>query len=178
MQDWETDSWRAQTKPCVHQDPGKRSSGPTSDLSRLAHECPGVSSGGMGQWWPAAGLRCIESSSECMGLFEGGHHYLHYLHQSLASGQTTGREHSPAQQQKIGLQIYWEWPSPSEQDPVSLSISLTPQEASIGLLSFSIRGQREWKLQPQKTNQLITWTTVLFNSMKLWTMLCRATQNG
>ena len=25
----ETDSWRAQTKPCVHQDPGERSSDPT-----------------------------------------------------------------------------------------------------------------------------------------------------
>ena len=27
--------------------------------------------------------------------FEGGHHYLHYLHHTLVSGQTTGREHSP-----------------------------------------------------------------------------------
>ena len=33
---------------------------------------------------------------------------------SLASGQTTGREHSPAHQQKIGLKIYWAWPCPSE----------------------------------------------------------------
>ena len=30
-QDWETDSWRAQTEPCVHQDPGERSSDPTGD---------------------------------------------------------------------------------------------------------------------------------------------------
>ena len=30
-QDWEIDSWRAQTKPCVHQDPGERSSDPTRD---------------------------------------------------------------------------------------------------------------------------------------------------
>ena len=29
-------------------------------------------------------------SSACMGPFEGGHHYLHYLHHSLASGQITG----------------------------------------------------------------------------------------
>ena len=27
-----------------------------------------------------------------MGPFEGGSHYLHYLHHSLASGQTTGWE--------------------------------------------------------------------------------------
>ena len=47
-----------------------------------------------------------ECGSVCMGPLEGGCHYLHYLHQSLTSGQTTGREHSPAHQQKIGLQIY------------------------------------------------------------------------
>ena len=46
-----------------------------------------------------------ECSSVCMGLFEGGHHYLHYLHQGLFSDQTTGRGHSPAHQQKIGLKI-------------------------------------------------------------------------
>ena len=30
-QDWETDSWREQTKACVYQDPGERSSDPTRD---------------------------------------------------------------------------------------------------------------------------------------------------
>ena len=30
-QDWETDSWRAQTKPCVHQYPEEWSSDPTRD---------------------------------------------------------------------------------------------------------------------------------------------------
>ena len=34
-------------------------------------------------------------------------YYLHYLYHSLAPGQTTGRKHSPAHQQKIGLNIYW-----------------------------------------------------------------------
>ena len=46
-----------------------------------------------------------ECSSACMGHFEGDHHYLHYLHHSLAPGQTTGRKHSPVHQQKIGLKI-------------------------------------------------------------------------
>ena len=45
-------------------------------------------------------------SSACMGTFKGGHHYLHYLHHGLASGQITGREHSPAHQEKIGLKVY------------------------------------------------------------------------
>ena len=67
----------------------------------------------------AGGTEC---SSACTGPFEGGHHYLHYLHHSLASGQTTGRKHSPAHQQKIGLKIFWAWPCPSEQDPVSPSV--------------------------------------------------------
>ena len=49
-----TVSWRAQTKPCVHQDPGERSSDPTRDWPRLACECPEVSSGGVGRWWPIA----------------------------------------------------------------------------------------------------------------------------
>ena len=56
-------------------------------------------------------------------------------------------------QQKIGLKIYWTWPCPSEQDPVSPSVRLSHQEASFSLLSLSIRGQKEWKLQSQKTNR-------------------------
>ena len=35
--------------------------------------------------------------------------------------------------------------------PVSPTVSLSHQEASISLLSFSIRGQTDWKLQSQKT---------------------------
>ena len=41
--------------------------------------------------------RGTECSSVCTGPFEGGH-YLCYLHRSLASGQMTGREHSPTHQ--------------------------------------------------------------------------------
>ena len=45
---------------------------------------------------------------------------------------------------------YWVWPCTSEQDPVSPSVSLSHQEASVSPLSLSIR---EWKPQSQKTNQ-------------------------
>ena len=96
----ETDSWRAQTKPCVHQDPGERSGDPTRDWARLAWEC----------LWRRHGsaVACCrvgvtEYGTVCMRLFEVEHHYLHYLHHSLASVQTTEREHSPTHQQKIGL---------------------------------------------------------------------------
>ena len=72
------------------------------DLPRTVQESPAeawVGGGLLQSWGP-------ECSSPCMGPFEGGHHYLNYLHRSLASGQITGREHSPAHQQKIGLKIY------------------------------------------------------------------------
>ena len=53
----------------------------------------------------------------------------------------------------VGLNIYWAWLCPSEQDPVSPSISLSHQETSISLLSCSIRGHIDWKPQWQKTSQ-------------------------
>ena len=128
----ETDSWRTQTKPCVHQDPGERSVSPTRDWPRLACVCPGVSGRGVGRRRPCCRAGGTECSSACMGPLEGGLHYLHYLYHSLASSQTTG--------------------NPSEEDPVP-AVSLSHQETSISLLSFSIRGQAEWQPQSQKTNQ-------------------------
>ena len=58
-QDWETDSWQAKTEPCVHQHWGERSSDLTRDWLRLALKCPGISGGGLGQRWPAAGLGAL-----------------------------------------------------------------------------------------------------------------------
>ena len=140
----ETESWRAQTKPCAHQDPGEESSDPRTDWPRLACECPGS------LWqksWPAAGSEAVRAAVPSWDL------YLHYFHHSLASSQTTGREYSPKVNRKIGTKIYWAWPRPSEQDSVSPSVSLSHQEASICLLSLFVVGQTEWKLQSQKTNQ-------------------------
>ena len=96
-QGWETGSQRAQTEPCVHQDPGKRSSDPTRACSRLARECPGD--------WRRRELVVAycrvggtECGSTCMRPFEGGRHYLHYLHHSLASSQNNkeGTEPHPS----------------------------------------------------------------------------------
>ena len=95
-------------------------------------------------------VRGTECNTVCTNPFEGGLHYLHYPHHSLALGQTTEGEHSLTHQQKIVLKIYWVWPHPSEQDPVSLTVNLSHQEASISLLSLSIRGQTEGK--PQSEN--------------------------
>ena len=107
--------------------------------------------------------------------FEGGHHYCHYPYQSWASGQIIGREHSSTHQQKIGLKICQAWPCPAEQNPDSPTDGGSHQEAPTSLLSFSIRGQAEWK-QLQKTNQTDHRTTASSNSVKLRAMPCGATE--
>ena len=40
------------------------------------------------------------------------------------------------------------------------------------------REKTEWNHNHRKLTKVITWTTALSNSMKLWGMLCRATQDG
>ena len=161
-QDWGSrDSWRAQTKPCVYQDPGERINDLIRDWARLACVCLRVSVRGVGGQWPTGAGRCqgpwLQQSWEAqlarLSPFEWDCSYCHYSYHSLASGQTTGREHSPTHQQKIGLKIYWAWPCPLEQDPVFPTASPSHQEASSSLLSSSIRGQTEWKPQSQQTNQ-------------------------
>ena len=77
---------------------------------RLTQTCPWVSRSVQQRRGSAVAccrVRGTECSSACMGPFEGGRLYLNQLHHSLVSDQTTGREHSPAHQQKIGLKIYW-----------------------------------------------------------------------
>ena len=53
----------------------------------------------------------------------GSQNYCHYPYHSLASGQITGRKHSPIHQQKVGLKTYRAWPCPPEQEPVFLTAS-------------------------------------------------------
>ena len=92
--------------------------------------------------WAHTGLlqgRGTEYDSACTRPSEGGRHYLHQPHHNLVSGQITGRKHSPAHQQKIRDLL-------STAPPVSTvppTVSLSQQEASISLLSLSIRGQTE-----------------------------------
>ena len=62
----------------------------------------------MGQQWPASGSDTLtaavwDARHAGVSPVGGG---CHYPNHSLASGQTTGREHSPIHQYKIGLKIY------------------------------------------------------------------------
>ena len=43
----------------MHQDSGEKSSDPIGDCPGLACGCLGVSGGGVGQRWPAAGFRAL-----------------------------------------------------------------------------------------------------------------------
>ena len=86
----------------------------------------------------------------------------------------TRREHSPGHQQNIGLKIYWAWPIRTR---FSFPLSLSHQEAAISLLPYPSEGRQNENHNHRKLIKLITWTTALSNSMKLWTMTCRATQD-
>ena len=62
--------------------------------------------GGVGRRWPAAGLVPLRVVVGAWDLLkEVAIIFIISKHHSLVSGQTTGREHSPAHQQKIGLKI-------------------------------------------------------------------------
>ena len=53
------DSWRAQTKHCVQQNPGKGAVTSIRDWARPAFECLRFSCRGMYQQWPAGGIGAL-----------------------------------------------------------------------------------------------------------------------
>ena len=110
-----------------------------------------------------------------------------YPYHSLTSGQTTGIEHSPTWTENW-IKDLLSLARSSERERLRFSTaSPSHQEVSTSLLPLSIRGQTESKPQLQETNQnrnyrkltkLIIWITSLSDSMKLWAVPCRATQDG
>ena len=121
---------------------------------KLTQTCP-RGSWGLRQWCGSVVACCkvlgTQGSRACMGPFEGGHCYLHYLHHSLASGHIT-EGWSPTHQQKMGLKIYWIWPCPSEQDLVS-PYSVSPIR-KLPWASYPYPSEpTEWKPGSQKTDQ-------------------------
>ena len=74
------ETFGGQKENFIHRNPGERSNDPTRDWPRLACECPGDSSRGMGQQWPAAGQehwqqQSWEAQSASISPFGGGYHY-------------------------------------------------------------------------------------------------------
>ena len=77
-QDLETDSWRDQTKPCVHQDPVEMSSDSTKDWARLACECWGISGRGLGWQWGTLNTTVLGDAACWHKSFWRSYHYHHY----------------------------------------------------------------------------------------------------
>ena len=126
----------------VHEDPGKgavtlRETDP--DLPMGVQKSPVEA-------WVGGGLLQggnTQGNSICVGSFEGSHHCFHYLHHRLTPGKQQGGNTASLTNRKLDSRFTEHGPHPSEQDPVSSSVSLSHQEAAISLLSFSIRGQTD-----------------------------------
>ena len=128
--------------------------------------CHGVK----GHWYQQSG------ETQCAGIspFGGGQHYLCH---SLASDQTTGRDHSPTHQLKTGLTIYWVWLLLPEQDPVFLQPVPPIRKFAHASYPHSSEGRQNENQNQRKLTKTITWVTDLCNLMKLWAMACRVTQD-
>ena len=146
------DSGRGQTEPSAHQDWGERSSDPHK---RLTQTFPWVSRSlwGRRQWVvPSAGLGALSVAVYAWDLLKEV--AIIFITSTIVWPQVKQQGGNTAHQQKIGLKIYWAWPCPSEQDPVS------PHRQSL------------------PSGSLCKRTTALSDSVKLWAMPCKATQDG
>ena len=120
-------------------------------------------SGGVGWRWPAAGLGALSAAVCAWDLLKEVAIIIITPTIVLVSGQTTEREHSPANQQKIGLKITEHNP-PIRTRPSFPQVSLSHQEA---VYSYPSEGRQNENHNHRKLIKLITWTTALSNSKKL-----------
>ena len=138
----ETDSWKAQTTLSApgprrkEQWPHKRLIQTCLWVSRSLRQRPS-------RWWSATGLGALSVAAHAWDLLKEV--TIIFITSTIVWAQVNNREGTQLHQQKIGLKIYWAWPWPSEQDPVSSQVCRSHQEASISLLSFSITGKTDWK---------------------------------
>ena len=83
-------------------------------------------------------------------------------------------------QQKFGLKIYWAWLCTPEQDP-GLPTASPSHPSSIRVQTkearTTISQPPEWNHNHRKLTKMITWITAMCKTMKLWAILCRATQD-
>ena len=136
----------------MHQDPGERSSDLTRDWPRLACACPGVSSIGVGWWWPASGLGALSGAVHAWDLLKEV--TIIFITSTIVRPQVNNREGTQIHPStKTWIKDFLSIAPLIRTRARSPSVSLSYQEASISLLSFSIRGQTDWKPKSQKTKQ-------------------------
>ena len=150
---WNIDTWRAQTKPCVHKDPGKT----RRDLQGTEPDLPvslWVPCGREGWHWPALGTRAVA------GAVLGGtcwHKFFWRAPWSPQAKQLTERECTPSAESWIKGLL-------SMALPLGQGQASQNQSAGTSLLCPPIREQKEearatvpqppeWKPQPQKANK-------------------------
>ena len=144
-QDCEIDP-RRHKQNLVRQDPGERSSDLTRDWPRLACACPGVSSIGVGWWWPASGLGALSGAVHAWDLLKEV--TIIFITSTIVRPQVNNREGTQIHPStKTWIKDFLSIAPLIRTRARSPSVSLSYQEASISLLSFSIRGQTDWKPQ-------------------------------
>ena len=133
------------------------------------------------RWRHGSAVACCrvvgtEWGSACVGTFEGSRHYLHYL--TIVWSQV--KQHGGNTALPINRKLDWDLLIMA---PPTRTIPSFPQSQSLSSASFhryliySSEGRHNANHNCIKLIKLITWTTALFNSMKLWAMPCRATQD-
>ena len=70
MQDWGNRLLEGIKRTLCAPGPKRKKQWPTKDWLRLSCECPGVSSRGMGQWWPAAGSGALSAAVNAWDLLK------------------------------------------------------------------------------------------------------------
>ena len=120
-------------------------------LPRLTCECPGVSGRGVGQRWPAAGLGALSVAVSEWDLLKEV--VINFITSTIVWPQVKNREGK----QPHPSTEHWIKDLLSKAPPIrtrsSFPLSQSLPLGSLSLLSFSIRGQTDWKPQSQKTNQ-------------------------
>ena len=171
---WNRDTWRAQTKPCVHKDPGKRRRDPQVTEPDLPVSL-WVPCGCEGWQQPAEGTKALA------GAVLGGtcwHELFWRAPWSLTAKQLTERKQRPTRQQKIGLKVYWARPCPLGQDqvfPESFSwykpLMLIHQRTERRSKNYNPTASRMKNHNHRKLTKMIACITALCTSVKLWAML-------
>ena len=162
----------------MHGNSGERRSDPIRNWARLACVCLRVPGGGGGEQWPAHSQgywqhQSWEAWHAGISPFEGGCHYHHYPYHSLASVKLQGGNTALPINRKLDLRLTDHALAHHNKTQFSPPPVGKPEKASYPHASEGRQNENHYH---RKLTKLITWTTTLPNSMKLWAMKCQATQ--